>query len=108
MALKLYVGNLPYSTTGDELQQMFSAHGTVTSATIISDKMTGRSKGFGFVEMEDADAAQAAIAALNGKDMGGRAIVVNEARPMEERPRRSFGGDRGGFGGGRRDFNNRF
>jgi cold-inducible RNA-binding protein len=111
MALKLYVGNLPYSTTSDDLRAMFAEYGEVTSATVISDKMTGRSKGFGFVEMATDEAAQAAIAGLNGKDMGGRAIVVNEARPMEERPRRSFGGGngghggRGGFGGGRRDFN---
>lgn len=104
---KLYVGNLPFSTTEDDLRQMFAAFGEVTSATIINDKFSGRSKGFGFVEMPNDGEAMKAIEGLNGKDMDGRAIVVNEARPMEDRPRRDFGGDRGGRGGsggyGRRD-----
>jgi RNA recognition motif-containing protein len=95
MAKKLFVGNLPWSATNDDLQQAFSQHGAVTSATILTDKMTGRSRGFGFVEMENDAEAEAAIAALNGTDMGGRKIIVNEARPMTERPPRS-----GGFGGG--------
>ncbi len=103
MAKKLFVGNLPWSATNDDLQQAFSQHGAVTSATILTDKMTGRSRGFGFVEMENDAEAEAAIAALNGTDMGGRKIIVNEARPMTERPPRSggFGGGRGGYGGGR-------
>jgi len=101
MAKKLYVGNLPYSATQDSLQELFSQIGAVESAVIISDKMTGRSKGFGFVEMAEADADRA-ITELNGKEVEGRAIVVNEARPMEERPPRREGGfRRGGFGGGR-------
>lgn len=92
MASKLYVGGLPYSTTDQELQDLFAAHGTVTSAVVINDRDTGRSKGFGFVEFEDAEAAQAAIKALDGSELGGRKIVVNEARPREERPRRDFNG----------------
>lgn len=100
MAKKLFVGNLPWTTTGDDLQALFSKHGTVTSATVLMDKMTGRSRGFGFVEMENDAEAEAAIAALNGTELEGRKITVNEARPMEDRPpRRSFGG--GGHGGGR-------
>lgn len=98
MAVKLYVGNLPYSTADADLTQLFAEYGTVVSASVISDRETGRSKGFGFVEIEEEDKAKAAIEALNGKDFGGRNIVVNEARPREERPR---GGDRGGFGGDR-------
>lgn len=101
MAKKLYVGNLPYSSTSESLQQEFSKAGTVLSATVMIDKVTGRSRGFGFVEMEDAD-AEKAINMFNGQDMGGRTLTVNEARPMAERPpRRSFdrGGDRGGRGG---------
>lgn len=94
MAKKLYVGNLPYSTTSDELSSMFSPLGAVTSATIITDKFSGRSRGFGFVEMSDDAAADAAIAQLNGKDMGGRALVVNEARPLADRPPRRTGGYR--------------
>ncbi len=102
MAKKLFVGNLPWSATNDDLQQLFSAHGAVTSATIITDKMSGRSRGFGFVEMENDAEAEAAIAALNNSDMDGRKIMVNEARPMTDRPQRSggFGGGRGGYGGG--------
>ncbi len=97
MANKLYIGNLPYSTTGDELQQMFSQAGSVTEAVVMMDKMTGRSRGFGFVTMASDEDAQKAIEMFNGKDNGGRAIVVNEARPMEQRAPRS---DRGGSGFG--------
>ena len=90
MAKKLYVGGLPYKTTNEELSAYFSAAGAVASATIIMDKMTGRSKGFGFVEFEnDADAAKA-ISMFDGKDFEGRNLTVNEARPMEERPRSNF------------------
>ena len=99
MAKKLYVGGLPYTTTQDELQDAFAKAGAVTSATIIMDKMTGRSKGFGFVEMAADEEADKAIEMWNGKDFGGRTLVVNEARPMEARPPRRDG-DRGGFGGG--------
>lgn len=97
MGKRLYVGNLPYTATSSELEQMFSAHGTVQTAEIVTDRETGRSKGFGFVEMGSDEEAQAAIAALNGQDNGGRALTVNEARPREER---SGGGGRGGFGAG--------
>ncbi|MDQ3064728.1 MAG: RNA-binding protein [bacterium] len=95
---KLFVGGLPFSTTEDELRDAFAAHGTVASAIVVKDRDTGRSKGFGFVEFESDDEGKAAEKALNGADMGGRAITVNEARPREERPRRDFGGggDRGG------------
>lgn len=95
MGRKLYVGNLPYTVDSSELEQMFSAHGTVVSAQIISDRETGRSKGFGFVEMSSDDEAQAAIAAMNGSDQNGRPLTVNEARPKEDR-----GGGGGGYGGG--------
>ena len=103
MGNKLYVGNLPYSIRDNDLQQLFAQHGNVSSAKVMMERETGRSKGFGFVEMGSDAEAQAAIAGLHGKDMGGRALVVNEARPMEPRPPRSggFGGGRqGGFGGG--------
>ena len=100
MAKKLYVGGLPYATTDDELRDAFSQNGTVTSASIIMDRMSGRSKGFGFVEMSTDEEAQAAIDAWNGKDFGGRTLTVNEARPMEERPRNSGGGAGGGYRGG--------
>src|SRR5437016_5532861 len=96
MGKKLYVGNLTYGVTDSTLEQMFATHGTVQSAQVIMDRDTGRSKGFGFVEMGSDQEAQAAIAALNGKDVGGRALTVNEARPREER-----GGGGGGGGGGR-------
>jgi RNA recognition motif-containing protein len=104
MGKKLYVGNLPYSVTGDTLQSVFSAYGTVVSADVIMDRMTSRSKGFGFVEMGTDDEAKAAIAALNGKDMEGRAMTVNEARPPAPRTGGGFGGGgrEGGFGGGGR------
>jgi RNA recognition motif-containing protein len=95
MGKKLYVGNLPYSVTDSELQQMFATHGTVTSAQVIMDRDTGRSKGFGFVEMANDTEAQTAIDALNGQQMGGRPLTVNEARPKE-----GGGGGRGGYGGG--------
>lgn len=88
MAKKLYVGGLPYKTTNDELKAHFSTAGEVSSAVIIMDKMTGRSKGFGFVEMVNEDEADNAIAMFNGKDFEGRNLTVNEARPMEDRPRR--------------------
>src|SRR5881227_3282966 len=94
MGKKLYVGNLSYGVTDSDLQQMFSAHGTVQSAQIIMDRDTGRSKGFGFVEMGSDEEAQAAIAALNGQESGGRTLTVNEAKPKEDR-----GGGGGGFGG---------
>jgi cold-inducible RNA-binding protein len=106
MEHKLYVGGLPYSTTEDSLRAAFSQAGNVSAAQIIMDKMTGRSKGFGFVEMATAEEAQNAIAMFHGKDFEGRMLTVNVARPKEEgAPRRSFGGDRGGrggFGGGDR------
>lgn len=103
MAKKLYVGGLPYATTDSELRDAFSQAGNVESATIIMDKMSGRSKGFGFVEMSTDEEAQAGIEMWNGKDFGGRTLTVNEARPMEERPRRDFnrGGNGGGYGGDR-------
>ena len=105
MAKKLYVGGLPYSTTNDELKDHFSAAGSVDSAVIIMDKMSGRSKGFGFVEMSSDEEAQNAISMFNGKDFGGRNLTVNEARPMEERaPRTGGGGGGGGFNRGRRDY----
>jgi cold-inducible RNA-binding protein len=94
MGKKLYVGNLAYSVTDGTLEQMFAAHGTVQSAQVIMDRDTGRSKGFGFVEMGSDQEAQAAIQALNLKEVDGRALTVNEARPKTE-------GGRGGFGGGR-------
>jgi RNA recognition motif-containing protein len=95
MAKKLYVGNLSYDTNDSDLQQMFAAFGTVQSAQIVMDRDTGRSKGFGFVEMSSDQEAQAAINGLNGKEAGGRSLTVNEARPREDR-----GGSRGGYGGG--------
>ena len=99
MAKKLFVGGIPWATTSDDLKQLFSAHGNVSSATVITDKMTGRSRGFGFVEFENDADASAAEQALNNSDFGGRTLVVKEARPMEDRPKRSFG-DRGGFNRG--------
>src|SRR5436309_5801141 len=102
MGKKLYVGNLTYGVTDSALEQMFAAHGTVESAQVIMDRDTGRSKGFGFVEMKTDQEAQAAIAALNGKDSGGRPLTVNEARPKTEGGRGGGGGGggRGGYGGG--------
>ena len=98
MAKKLYVGGLSYSTTEDALRQTFAEAGTVESATIIMDRMSGRSKGFGFVEMASEEEAQKAIETLNGKELDGRTLTVNEARPQESRP--AGGGFRGGRGGG--------
>ena len=102
MGSKLYVGNLSYNTSSSELEQLFGQHGTVQSAEIIQDRDTGRSKGFGFVQMGSDEEAQAAIAALNGQDLDGRALTVNEAKPREDRPRGGGGGGggRGGYGGG--------
>ena len=100
MSKKLYVGNLSYDVSSSELETMLVAHGTVLSAEVISDRATGRSKGFGFVEMESAEEADAAIAALNGQQHGDRALTVNEAKPRV--PRSGGGGGYGG-GGGRRD-----
>ena len=99
MGSKLYVGNLSYGMTSSDLEQLFAQHGSVRSAEVIQDRETGRSKGFGFVQMGSDDEAQAAIAALNGKEHDGRALTVNEAKPREERPRGGGGG--GGYGGGR-------
>lgn len=98
MGLKLYVGNLPYSATDATLSELFAQAGTVTSASIITDRMSGRSKGFGFVEMSSPEEAQAAIDMFHDKEHEGRKLTVNEARPKEDRPRRDFGGggDRGG------------
>jgi RNA recognition motif-containing protein len=99
MGKKLYVGNLSYSVDSSVLEQLFGAHGTVVSAQIINDRDTGRSKGFGFVEMSTDAEAQSAIAALNGQQHEGRALTVNEARPREERAGGGGGGGRGGYGG---------
>ncbi|MDH4450190.1 MAG: RNA-binding protein [Rhodoferax sp.] len=101
MGNKLYVGNLPYSFRDEDLQQAFSQHGSVSSAKVMMERDTGRSKGFGFVEMGSDAEAQTAINAMNGQQFGGRGLVVNEARPMEPRPPRSggFGGGAGGGGG---------
>jgi len=101
MGNKLYVGNLSYGVSNADLEQAFSAHGAVRSAMVVMDRETGRSKGFGFVEMGTDQEAQTAISALHGKEMAGRTLTVNEARPKEEGGRRE--GGRGGFGGGRRD-----
>lgn len=101
MGSKIYVGNLPFSATSDALNELFSKFGQVDSAKIVMDRDTGRSKGFGFVEMSSGDEASQAIEKLNGSDMGGRSLVVNEARPMEPRTG-GFGGGRGGDRGGDR------
>ena len=102
MGNKLYVGNLPYGVRDNDLEQAFSQYGSVTSAKVMMERDTGRSKGFGFVEMGSDSEAQAAIQGMNGQALGGRSVVVNEARPMEPRPPRSggFGGGGGGYGGG--------
>jgi RNA recognition motif-containing protein len=104
MGKNIYVGNLPYDTTGDDLVQLFQTYGTVTSGQVIIDKFSGRSRGFGFVEMANDAEAQAAIDALNGTPYGGRPLTVNEARPREDRGGRGGygggGGGRGGYGGG--------
>ena len=108
MGKKIYVGNLPFSATNESLSELFGKFGAVDSSKIVTDRDTGRSKGFGFVEMSSADEADAAIEKLHGSDMGGRSLTVNEARPMEPRTGGfgggrggDRGGDRGGFGGGR-------
>ncbi|MDR0478816.1 MAG: RNA-binding protein [Burkholderiaceae bacterium] len=98
MGNKLYVGNLPYSVRDEDLAQSFGQFGAVTSAKVMMERDTGRSKGFGFVEMASDPEAQAAIEGMNGQPMGGRNLVVNEARPMEPRPPRNFGGGGGGYG----------
>src|SRR5687767_15140588 len=103
MGSKLYVGNLSYNATSSDLEQMFGQHGTVQSAEVIQDRDTGRSKGFGFVQMGSDSEAQAAIAAMNGQEHDGRTLTVNEAKPREDRPRGGGGGGgggRGGYGGG--------
>lgn len=100
MAKKIYVGNLAFSVTDDELQQAFASFGTITSARVVMDKMSGRSKGFGFVEIEDDASADTAIQKMDGQTIGGRAVRVSEAKPQE--PRTGGGGGRGGFGGGGR------
>ncbi len=101
MGNKLYVGNLPYTVRDEDLQQAFGAFGSVNSAKVMMERDTGRSKGFGFVEMGSDAEAQSAIEGMNGQSLGGRSLVVNEARPMEARPPRTggFGGPRGGGGG---------
>jgi cold-inducible RNA-binding protein len=98
MSVKLYVGNLAFNTTEQDLQEQFSQYGQVSSASIITDRDTGRSRGFAFIELDSKESAQAAIQALNGTDLSGRALTVNEARPREDRD------SRGGFGGGRKSF----
>ncbi len=117
MAKKIYVGNLSFDTTDEQLNQMFTPFGQVGSARVIKDKFTGRSRGFGFVEMDNNEEADKAIAELNGKSVDGRALKVSEAQPREDKPRgggfggrdRGFGGgDRGGFGGGGRGGRDRF
>ncbi len=110
MSTKLYVGNLSYNTTENQLQDLFAQHGPVTSVDLIMDKFSGRPRGFGFVTMETKEGAEAAVAALNGKNLDGRDLTVNEARPREERAPRSGGGGGGGYrdggdrGGSRRDY----
>jgi RNA recognition motif-containing protein len=102
MATKLYVGNLSFQTSSEELQQLFAQAGTVESAAVVEDRETGRSRGFGFVEMATKEEAEKAIEQFNGKDLNGRNLTVNEARPREDRGGRGGGGGgRGGFGGGR-------
>lgn len=98
--INIYVGNLSYQATEQELREMFASHGEVGNVTIIKDRDSGRSKGFGFVEMNDSSAGLRAIDALNGKDLGGRPLKINEARPREERPRRDRFGSGRSFGGG--------
>ncbi|HEX7176526.1 MAG TPA: RNA-binding protein [Pyrinomonadaceae bacterium] len=103
MSMKLYVGNLSFQTSSEDLQQLFGQAGTVESASVVEDRETGRSRGFGFVEMATAEEGQAAITQFNGKEVNGRALTVNEARPREDRGGRGGGGGgggRGGFGGG--------
>jgi RNA recognition motif-containing protein len=103
MSTKLYVGNLAFQTTSQELQELFAQVGTVESASVVEDRDTGRSRGFGFVEMSTKEEAASAIQQLNGKEVAGRALTINEAKPRENRGGggRGFGGNRGGFGGNR-------
>ena len=101
--MNIYVGNMPYSMTDAEVKELFGAYGTVDAVRIVMDRDSGRPKGFAFVEMSNAGEAKAAIEAINGSEVGGRALVVNEARPREDRPRNNFN-RRGGFGGGKRRF----
>ena len=105
MAAKLFIGSLSWDTTDDSLRTFFATVGTVVSATVVTDKFTGKSRGFGFVEMSSDEEAQKAIDLWNGKDFGGRTLTVNEARPMEERPRSTGGNGGGGYGGGSRGGN---
>ena len=100
MSTKLFVGNLSFNATENQLQDMFAAHGNVIEVDLIMDKFSGRPRGFAFVSMETKEGADAAVQALNGKDLDGRALTVNEARPREERPRGGGGGGYGGGGGG--------
>ena len=100
MAKNIYVGNLPYETTSDDLLELFQSYGSVVSAQVVMDRFSGRSRGFGFVEMSNDDEAQSAIDALNGQPMGGRPLTVNEARPRDDRGGGGGGGGRGGYGGG--------
>jgi RNA recognition motif-containing protein len=102
MAKRIYVGGLPYSATEEDLENLFASAGTVTSATVVTDRYTGQAKGFGFVEMENDADAEAAINSLNGTQMGGRTLTINEAKPREDRPRGGGGGGYGGGGGGNR------
>ena len=114
MAKRLYVGGLPYETTDDELKDLFSEAGTVESAKVVTDRYSGRSRGFGFVEMSTDEEAQKAVESMNGKQIGERSITVNEAKPMGERKEGGFGGEgrrggsRGGFGGDRGGFGRRY
>ena len=101
MSTKLFVGNLSFNATENQLQDLFAAHGPVIEVDLIQDKFSGRPRGFAFVTMETKEGADAAIQALNGKDLDGRALTVNEARPREDRPRGGGGGGGGGYGGGR-------
>jgi len=109
MSMKLYVGNLAFQTSSNDLQELFAQAGTVESANVVEDRDTGRSRGFGFVEMSSKEEGQAAISQFNGKEVNGRALTVNEARPREDRRpggggnRFGGGGNRGGYGGGNRD-----
>jgi len=100
MSMKLYVGNLAFKTSSEDLQQLFAQAGTVESASVVEDRETGRSRGFGFVEMASKEEGEAAIAQFNGKELDGRNLTVNEARPREDRGNRGGGGGRGGYGGG--------
>ena len=103
--MKIYVGNLPFSIDSEKLKELFASYGEIEEATVISDKFSGRSKGFGFVTFKDDESAKKAIAEMNEKEIEGRPLKVNEAKPMDpDRPRRPQGGDRGNFGGNRRRF----